>query len=515
MKGKADVVSAVKAGYPFIYAQADEVDPTIKLLVESIKENNNGYETTVWNFEFKNSKGESEMSDPEDVMKMLENVEDGYDSVKSRTIVIAKNWNWFLTDQYGEFNKAWVSWLQNRAEKFSSTEYRKVLIIVSDTDYDKAIPAVLKKEFVNVTFDLPNEEEIEVIYNYIVKSVEGKTGFVKPDEKEKAKIIGSAKGLSKAGVEKAFAYSIVKDKGKFNADTVAELRAAEIASTKGLTLQKYDDKIEDLIGFEHIIEHMDDWNDDPDAKGIIILGPAGTGKSTVCRALANYYKRNIIEMEFAQLMGEGLVGQAENAMNNALRVVKANANPKAPLFLYIDEIEKGLAGSSGAGGAGGSNDGGTTDRSNAQFLKFMGNPRPGIIVLASCNDIEKLPAAYIRADRWDCAPFAVDLPNKVEAIKILELYKKKFNLPKNAAPKIDMKDWSGAEIKTWCKLAAKKISKGKNMNEADMMVVAVAKTAEKEISYLRKWVVGRTIPASKRLEVKEDKVKGKREININ
>uniref|UniRef100_A0A6M3JQZ7 Uncharacterized AAA domain-containing protein ycf46 n=2 Tax=viral metagenome TaxID=1070528 RepID=A0A6M3JQZ7_9ZZZZ len=509
MKGKQDVINAVKAGYQFIYAQADEVDPTVKLLVESIKENNNGYEVSLWNYEFQNEKGESEMSDPEDVLKMLENIEDGFDSVKPRTVVIAKNWNWFLVDQYGEFDKAKVSWLQNRAEKFASKEYRKVLIIVSNTDYEKAIPAILKKDFVHITFDLPDEEEIEVIYNYIVRSAMENPKFINPDDAEKAKIIGSAKGLTKSGIEKAFSFSLVKDKGKFSADTVAELRAAEIASTKGLTLQKYDDKIKDLIGFEHIIEHMDDWNDDPDAKGIIILGPAGTGKSTVCRALANHYKRTIIELEFAQLMGEGLVGQAENAMANALRVVKANANPKAPIILYVDEIEKGLAGSSGAGGAGGSNDGGTTDRSNAQFLKFMGNPRPGIIVLASCNDIEKLPAAYIRADRWDCAPFAVDLPNRVEAMKILDLYKVKFNLPKNAAPKVDMKDWSGAEIKTWAKLAAKKISKGKNMNEADMMVVAVAKTAEKEISYLRKWVVGRTVPASKRLEVKEAKSKGR------
>jgi len=159
------------------------------------------------------------------------------------------------------------------------------------------------------------------------------------------------------------------------------------------------------------------------------------------------------------------------------------------------EIEKGLAGTSGAGGSG-IHDGGTTDRSNAQFLKFLSDARPeGIYFVASCNDIEKLPAAYVRAERWDTAPIFVDLPDKTEQMAILRHYQGVYNI--NAQP-YDMIGWTGAEIKSWCKLAKKKIDLGKSPNDADELIVAVSKTMEKEIAHLRKWKDGRTVPASRK-----------------
>jgi SpoVK/Ycf46/Vps4 family AAA+-type ATPase len=317
-----------------------------------------------------------------------------------------------------------------------------------------------------------------------------------PTEKEKQRIIGGAKGLTHDEIIKIFSYAIVKNQGIFDPSTVEDLRSAEINNTPGLSIRKYDNKLEDLKGYEIAKEIVDEWIDDPDAKGILLLGPAGVGKTHFCQSLAGYYNRLIIEVEFAQLMGDGLVGQAEKAMKKALDVISANANPKAPIVIFIDEIEKGLAGSSGAGGQGGARDGGTTDRSNAQFLKFLSDARPkGIYLVASCNDIEKLPAAYIRAERWDCAPIFVDLPNREEQDAILKHYQKVFDVKEQPA---NMSGWTGAEIKTWCKLAAKKISKGKAANDADELIIPVSKTMSTEIDYLRKWKEGRTVPANRK-----------------
>jgi SpoVK/Ycf46/Vps4 family AAA+-type ATPase len=371
-----------------------------------------------------------------------------------------------------------------------------VLIIVSNLPFDQAIPEILKREFAKIEFSLPDEEEISKIYDFIVTSAKHNPKFEEPDEKIKKRIIAGAKGLTASEIVKVFTYSIVKNAGIFDPKTVEELRADEINSTPGLSLKHYDKSLDDLKGYDIAKEIVAEWIDDPEAKGILILGPAGVGKTHFCQALASHYNRLIIELEFAQLMGDGLVGQAEKAMKRALDVIAANANPASPTIVFIDEIEKGLAGTSGAGGQGGSNDGGTTDRSNAQFLKFLSDARPkGIYIVASCNDIERLPAAYVRAERWDTAPLFVDLPNKSEQEAIITHYQKVYGV--DARPK-DMSGWSGAEIKAWCKLAKKKMDVGKTANDADELIVPVSKTMEKEINYLRKWKDGRTIPASRK-----------------
>lgn len=66
----------------------------------------------------------------------------------------------------------------------------------------------------------------------------------------------------------------------------------------------------------------------------------------------------------------------------------------------------------------------------------------------------------------------------------------------------NMTGWTGAEIRGWCKLAAKKISKGKKASEADELIIPISKTMSKEIEYLRTWKEGRTVPASRKQVVK-------------
>jgi AAA+ superfamily predicted ATPase len=507
MKNTTELISGIKAGYSFFYCESHEVNKTVRQLDNDLtvyyEANKNGidYKTKIWDFETTNSAGESQYQNPEEILNELEFVQEGIDAVPAGRILIAKNMNWFLNDEYGNFNKGMVAWLMNRSNKFSSSESRKVLIIVSNISFEKAIPDLLKREFAQVEFALPDEKEIEEIFNFIVDSAKTNPKFVMPTDSEKQRIIGGAKGLTHDEIVKVFSYTLVKNKGIFDPSTVEELRSAEINKTPGLSIRKYDNKLEDLKGYDVAKEIVDEWIDDPNAKGILLLGPAGVGKTHFCQSLASHYNRLIIEMEFAQLMGDGLVGQAEKAMKRALDVVAVNANPKAPIILFIDEIEKGLAGTSGAGSQGGARDGGTTDRSNAQFLKFLSDARPkGIYLVASCNDIEKLPAAYVRAERWDAAPIFVDLPNRDEQQAILKHYQKVFEVSEQPA---NMTGWTGAEIKAWCKLAAKKISKGKQANEADELIVPVSKTMSAEIDYLRKWKEGRTVPASRKQIVKE------------
>lgn len=501
MKGLESLKLAIKAGYSYFYAESQEIKKTSEdisiYLNEDLTNNGIKYQVRTWCFESIDPEtNKSQFNNPDEMFQKLENIEDGNDLISPGTIVIAECFNWFLIDQYGECAKDKVIFLLNRAAKFSSVEFRKILIIVGNVPFDKAIPEVLRRDFANIEFDLPDEKEIETIYEFIIGSAKENPKFVMPTDKEKARIIAGARGLTKSEIIKVFSYSIVKNKGVFNPVTVEELRAEEINSTPGLKIGVYDKTLDDLKGYDVAKEIVDEWIDDPEAKGIMLLGPAGVGKTHFCQSLAGHYNRMIIELEFAQLMGDGLVGQAEKAMKRALDVIAANANPAAPIIVFVDEIEKGLAGTSSAGGQGGSNDGGTTDRSNAQFLKFLSDARPkGIYFVASCNDIEKLPAAYVRTGRFDTAPIFVDLPSKPEQMAILKHYQKMYGV---TAQPYDMSGYTGAEIQGWCKLAAKKVAKGKPANDADELIIPVAKTMSKEIDYLRKWSQGRTISASRK-----------------
>lgn len=514
MKGLNELILGIKSGYSYFYCESQEVQKITKEISNGLKahfdEHKNGMEhrVIVWDFESQTPTGESTYNNPDEMFALLENMQDGADEVLVGTIVIAKNYNWFLSDDYGNCDKAKTAWLLNRAAKFSSKEYQKILIIVGNAPFAKAIPEIIQRDFARIEFSLPDEKEIEDVYNFIIDSVKDNPKFKIPSEKDKQRIINGAKGLTHSEIIKVFSYSIAKNKGCFDPRTVEELRAEEINNTPGLKIGTYDKKLDDLKGYEIAKEIVDEWIDDPEAKGMMLLGPAGVGKTHFCQALAGHYNRLIIEVEFAQLMGDGLVGQAEKAMKKALDVITANANPTAPIIVFIDEIEKGLAGTAGAGSLSGVHDGGTTDRSNAQFLKFLSDARPkGIYMVASCNDIERLPAAYVRAERWDTAPIFVDLPNKAEQMAILKHYQAVYKV---TAQPYDMVGWSGAEIKAWCKLARKKMDKGKDANSADELIVPVSKTMAKEIDYLRKWKDGKTVPASRKAVVAEKAPTGRK-----
>jgi len=509
MKGKEELIFGIKSGYAYFYCESQEVQKTVEdiktVLAVYAKQASNGikYEIKTWDFESTDRKGESQFNNPQEMLKLLEDIKAGTDSVQPGRIVIAKNFQWFLKDEFDKFSKEDVAWLLNRSAKFSSPDYRKILIIVGDTEFNKAIPEPLKRDFAKITFDLPGEEEIEQIYQFIVESAKDNPKFKPIDETEHKRIISAAKGLTASEVVKAYSYSLVKNAGEFKAITVEEKRAEEINQTPGLTIGFYEKKLDDLKGYDIAKEIVDESIYDPKAKGIILLGPAGVGKTHFAQSIAGHYGRLCIEIEIARMQGEGLVGQAENAMAKAMAVCKANANPLAPIVVLIDEIEKGLAGVGGQG----VNDGGTTQRSTAQFLKFLSERPDGIYIIATCNNIKQLPPEYIRAERWDTAPLFIDLPNDEEQRAILNHYKAAHEIGVDPA---NMKDWSGAEIKAWCKLAARKKAHGKPESDADELIVPIATTMMESIDELRRVWKPRCIAATRQKVFNQKASKGRK-----
>lgn len=468
------LVTAIRAGYSYFYINTYEMNRTVETVCKTIadftgKDGNKPFNPVTWDI--------ASDLDPEKVMEYLEKGGLG-------TVVVAKNFNWFLKDELGSMNKGCVQFLQNNIDLFSSSVGRKILIIVSDSPFGEAIPKTLEKDFLSIEMGLPQRDEIKGLYDQIIQAASGSERFKAPSKTIEEQTLLNCRGLTSTEITNALSYSLIESEGKIVPKIISRIRAQGIEKVSGIKIGEYTQNFDTLKGYDNIKTFtkatlMGDHSEE--AKGILLLGPPGTGKTHFCRCLGNETGLEVYEMEIAQLFG-GLVGESEKLMKAALDIVAANA----PCILFIDEIEKALA---GAGG--GQNDGGTTQRSMAQLLKFLSDSRPaGVYVVATCNNISNMPPEWVRAERWDCAPFFIDLPQTEEQEDILKYYQSVYKV--KGSPK-SMDGWSGAEIKSACRIAK---MMGQNVSDVDSFIVPVSKTMKNEIEGLRKWADGKTIPAS-------------------
>ncbi len=475
MESLEKLLTGLRAGYPYFYVDTNEVQGSSTEIATTISsyQNSNGdevYFPLIWDFE--------KDPDPEIVLRMLDESTVG-------TVVIAKNFNWFLKDEYSGVNKSIISTLQNRADVYTSKDYRKALIIVSNQSFSSAIPSEIGKDFFPVEFGAPSREEIEGIYDGTVASAKGNPKFKEPDAEGKQMVIDAALGMTKRDCINAMSYSIIENDGELSAVTVGKLKAKDIEKTAGLKFGEYPDTFETLKGYEVVKDFVLGTIKSPLAKGIMLLGPPGTGKTKFSKCVGNEVGLPVFVMEAAELFG-GLVGDSEKLWAQLISFVSANA----PCVLLIDEIEKSFAGAGGGKSSSGT-DGGTTTRSTAQFLKFLSDDRPeGVYVIATCNDISALPPEWVRPGRWDTSPFFIDLPNRNERDEILKYYKDIHGV--SGTPS-SMSGWAGAEIEAVCRIAK---MRNETVGEATRWVIPNSVTMADEIQSLRTWAEKRTIKAS-------------------
>jgi len=470
---KERAINLIKAGFPYFYVETYEPERVSPILREISKELN--YQIEDWDFETS--------SNP---MGPFEK-----EFGQSRTIWNLKNLNWFLRipDSSG-FDNFMVQYLQNHYSDFVGSD-RKALFIVSITPFDQAIPEPLQRLFTPLKLELPNDKAIEKIVEEVSKSVPSLI------IKNKRDIVNNLKGMTEIEAANAFSFAIVKGKGKPDPKEIAKLRAKEIEKSPGLRIHEPDNNIQ-ILGYENLSEFVLKGINHELGKGVLLVGPPGTGKTSFCKYVAGKSNKILFELEIAQLMGNGLVGQAEKSMARALSIVKANA----PALLLVDEIDKSLSGASG-----GSTDGGTTARSMSQFLKFLSDDRPkGVYIIATCNNISALPPEWLRAERWDSAPFFVDLPNEKERQEIFSYYLTEFDVEDRTGFSPDMKGWSGAEIKSLCRIAK---MNNYTLERANDFIIPISETMRENFVKLQE-LKSKTIPAS----IVKKKRENKRSVQI-
>jgi len=503
MKATENLIYCLKAGYPYFYVQTIEIQKTVDTIVEAVDNADIGFKLVVWDFE-KNP-------DPEEVLNLMQ--------AEEKVLVIAKNWNWFLESNIEGIKKDFITILQNNVEIFSSKDFRRGLVIVSDSSIGESIPSMLVNDFMPLEFDRPDAEEIKSILDFIIESAKVNDRFEMPDEATIEALVNAAKGMTAREIKAAYAYSLVKTTGKLDPQIVAIQRAKEVEKTDGLKLGVYEESFDDLIGYDVAKKFAALNIKSPLAKGMLLVGPPGTGKTTFARSLANTFGMVCLEMEMAELFG-GIVGETEAKVRMALDILRANA----PCVWFIDEIEKGLAGVGGNSSGNVSTSGSeVTARAMAQVLKFMSHNRPeGIYCVATSNDATSLPPEWVRPGRWDSAPWYVDLPKPETKKGIFSHYMEKgFKLsegsdevgyPTGEMPSdTETKEWSGAEIETVCRLS---VQMKMDIQDCMQFIRPVAVTMAGRIQALKKWAIEENRCIQAEAENEKDSVKIDRDIDF-
>jgi SpoVK/Ycf46/Vps4 family AAA+-type ATPase len=216
---------------------------------------------------------------------------------------------------------------------------------------------------------------------------------------------------------------------------------------------------------------------------VLLLSPPGCGKSQFCKSLGNETGRPTLVLDVGSLLGS-LVGQSEANIRQALRIIDA----MAPAVVMLDECEKAFSGVS----ASGQTDSGVSARLFGSFLSWLNDHESDVFVVATANDITKLPPEFSRAERFD-GVFFVDLPDTDQRRAIWQIYLDLYRL--DASQKVPPDDqWTGAEIKSCCRLAA---LLDVPLVAAAQNIVPVVRTSAESVEKLRQWASGRCLSADR------------------
>ncbi len=327
-----------------------------------------------------------------------------------------------LKDVHSEINNPRViALLKKIAENnLYNDDYSATIFILSETT---VIPRELENYITVFEIPLPTTSEILTVINEFIADLE-----INVEQDTINDIALSFKGLNEFQIKQILNLAY-QDGGCIDKeDKRLILREKEqfIKKAGMLEIVNFTETINDIGGLENLKEWLSRKSkvfsnldkaikfgvDVP--KGIMIIGMPGCGKSLTAKATASLFEIPLVRLDVGRLLGK-YVGESEENMRKALKLSESIS----PCVLWIDEIEKAFA---GVGGDGGGND--VTTRLFGQFLTWMQEKENTVFIVATANDISRMPPEFLRKGRFD-ELFFVDLPNGEERRKILDIHLKK------------------------------------------------------------------------------------------
>ncbi|MER3414261.1 MAG: ATPase [Armatimonadota bacterium] len=369
------------------------------------------------------------------------------------------------------------------------------------------LPVELEKDVTVVDFGLPNEEEIGEVLDSLMLALQGRTDLdllLSPERREE--IVKACSGLTLDEVESVFSRSLVEKKA-LDHDVILEQKKQIIRKSGLLEYYPASESLKEVGGMEYLKEWLRKRAKSftspardfglPAPKGVLLLGVQGCGKSLVAKAIASHWNLPMLRMDVGRIFGS-LVGQSEQNVRRAIQV----AEGVAPCVLWADELEKAFAGLQGSGYS----DSGTTARVFATFLTWMQEKTAPVFLVATANDVTKLPPELLRKGRFD-EMFFIDLPDSGEREEIFRIHLRKR---KRDPEQFDLDNlsritagFSGAEIEQAVVDALfTAFDAGRDLAQEDLeaevtSTVPLSVMMSEEIQQLREWARLRARPAGR------------------
>jgi hypothetical protein len=173
------------------------------------------------------------------------------------------------------------------------------------------IPVELERSFVVLEHDLPGRDPLE----RIARGVATEPGEL-PEGDGLAAVLDAAAGLTRVEAENAFSLGLVRH-GRIAPEVLWELKASTLAKGGLLTLHRGGETFADLGGLEALKSFCTralrpGRRTDVRARGVLLLGPPGTGKSACAKALGNATGRPTLLLDTGALMGS-FIGRPDAA----------------------------------------------------------------------------------------------------------------------------------------------------------------------------------------------------------
>lgn len=294
------------------------------------------------------------------------------------------------------------------------------------------LPEEIVKETVVLDFPLPGIAEIEKLFEQVLAAQ--KNMRLELNSEDKNDFVKAALGLTYEEARNAFnrtclGRTVLKPA---QVQAVIEEKSQQVRREGILEYVPIDFSIDSVGGLknlkqwlakrEHFFskEARDFGLSMP--KGILLTGISGCGKSLCAQAISSYWKLPLLRLDLAKVYG-GTIASPEETLRRALSTVET----VSPAILWIEEVEKGVAGYK-------EGDRGTTARMFSTFLTWMQEKKSLVFVAATANEINLLPPELLRKGRFD-EIFFVDLPTEEERMEIFRVHivkrkqnPEKFNL---------------------------------------------------------------------------------------